>query len=903
MLPKINIYSSDFAAEEGSNTASFTFTRTGDLQNALSCSVAFAGTAVSGVDFEPMSETVNFAAGQDTVTLLINPKSDGKSEGAELVTCTIQDNVAYSIENASAKISIHDKGYVGDGFVAKLDDTFLLHSKPDAKHTIYLDFFGGDYYSYNTILSYNSDGDASNLSDAEKLEIQKIWAGIAEDFAPFNIDVTTETPADGALVNTGGDDDAWGVSLLIGEETTGYGFAWSGSEFPLDYAAPGYVSINSQFQDGIYPLTLIATGGSHEIAHTMGLSHDGPGSGRYYSGHDTTVGHWNTIMGLSTSGLTQFSKGDYANADNTEDDLSIIASDLNGISYIVDEHADERSFATELVKLDDGYGSLFAQGIISTSDDVDWFYFDHSGGSIVLNVDVAEFSPNLHAGAWLYDSNGGELIASTSESSLSAAIISPNLSAGRYYLKVDGIGNDSGGGYTDYGSLGQYEISSGVGVLASYDPDNQSAGDSIAGTTQFSSLSLGGLSGASVGNGMWEDVWALWWDARSQIDTSEYISFAVTPGGNEELALSSLSASFYSFSPGETHVTLRSSLDDFTNDIDSGKVLGGNSATLIEFDLETLPRVDASIEFRLHMTSESGSGFRYLTGSNYQYDTNAQGIKLVGRVLSQSNADTTPKIMGSFDFGYELTSTEVAVDATLTVTTSNVEDGQLVTLALNGKTYTGEVSANRAQIVVETTDLMELSAGAVSYTLSVSNSANIPAADYVSEFVYDLAAERPASAQRATNINEKVRLDQQFNELVNESSSEVAQIEIVSGPVRGSLENDAQGHWYYVPDQNYLGDDSFSFRATSSSGEVSEVMAFDLMVKDVPTIQPTPENPFSPSSSSSATDAVGRGNCSSNHGARIGDCGPNRRSFVWCNRRRCCACYPWGELGRRRTVS
>ena len=638
MLPKINIYSSDFVAEEGLSTASFTLVRTGDLQNELSCAVAFAGTAVSGVDFELLSETVNFAVGQDTVTLLINPKSDSTLEGAELVTCTIQDNAAYLIENASATISISDKGYVDDGFVAKLEDTFLLHSKPDAKHTIYLDFFGGDYYTYNTILPYNSDGDASNLSDAEKLEIQKIWVGIAEDFAPFNIDVTTETPADGALVNTGGDDDAWGVSLLIGEETTGYGFAWSGSEFPLDYEAPGYVSINSPYKDGIYPLDLIAAGGSHEIAHTMGLIHDGPGPGGYYSGHDTAVGHWNPIMGQSNSGLTQFSKGDYENADNTEDDLSIIASDLNGISYIIDEHADERSFATKLANLDDDYGSLFAQGIISTSADVDWFYFDHSGGSIVLNVDVAEFSPNLHAGAWLYDSNGVELIASTNESSLSAAIISSNLSAGRYYLKIDGIGNDSGGGYTDYGSLGHYSVSTGAAVIADFTPNGEYANSSVAGTSAIEEISLSDLSGNGFSNVYWSDSWALYWAGNDTLDLNQYIGFSVSYDNSEKvIRAEKLETSFYSLVSGTTTFVLRSSQDNFVSDIDTQSIAGYQNAELLSFDLSALSDLDPQTEFRIYVVG-GGEGYRYLTGDTWSFDKPGAGLELSARVI---DIDTT----------------------------------------------------------------------------------------------------------------------------------------------------------------------------------------------------------------------------------------------------------------------
>ncbi len=855
-MQSLSVQTIDYLAEEGRESGAFLVTRSGDLSTALSCTVNFGGTAQSGTDYEVIQTTVQFAAGQDSVVLTVNPLTDGSLEGSETVVCQLVDSVNYEIAQGTASLAIRDTGYKQDGFVAPLSESLSLNSLPEADHTIYLNFFGGDYYFNNNgtdgryVSPYDLDGNSASLSDQERFNIQQIWAAVAEDFAPFNINVTTETPLSGALTKSGDDDLNWGVSVLIGGDP-GYGFAWSGSYFSSNSDYPGYVSEKGSW--GYFDTELIAQAVSHEVGHTMGLQHDGPGDGGYYVGHDAGTGTWIPIMGIAKPGINQWSIGDYSGANNQEDDLAVITSSINGFGYRVDDHADSSAFATKLVILDDGFGTLFGQGIIEQNIDADWFQFSHTGGRLLLNVEPTGFAPNLDISATLYDSSSNVVKNGSINDSMSAFISLDDLAAGEYYLKVEGEGSSIGEGYSDYGSLGQYEITSGLGVLASYDPDSQSAGSTISGTTQFSSLSVGELSGSSVGNGSWDDVWALWWDARGSIDTSEYISFAVTPGANEELALSSLSASFYSFASGDTFVTLRSSLDGFASSIDARQVLDGNAATLIEFNLDSLPRVDDTIEFRLYMSSNSGAGYRYLTGSSYQYDTSAQGIKLVGRALSEMSVDTTPKIMGSFDFGAELTSSEVKVDATLNVTTSYVEDGQLVTLVLNGKTYTSEVSANQAQIVIEATDLIELNAGTVAYTLSVSNSDNIRAADYTSEFVYDLSVDIPASALRATNINEKVRLDQQFNELANDSSSEIALIEIVSGPIRGSLENDAQGHWYYVPDQNYVGNDSFSFRASGTSGEVSEVMVFDLIVKNLPTIQPTPENPFNPSSNSSAT--------------------------------------------------
>jgi hypothetical protein len=54
------------------------------------------------------------------------------------------------------------------------------------------------------------DGNTSNWSGSELYDILAIWRGVAEDFAPFDVDVTTEEPTDpnwikhGARVAVGG---------------------------------------------------------------------------------------------------------------------------------------------------------------------------------------------------------------------------------------------------------------------------------------------------------------------------------------------------------------------------------------------------------------------------------------------------------------------------------------------------------------------------------------------------------------------------------------------------------------------------------------------------------------------------------------------------------------------------
>jgi hypothetical protein len=62
---------------------------------------------------------------------------------------------------------------------------------------------------------------------------------------------------------------------------------------------------------------------SHEVGHTLGLSHDGvSGGSAYYSGTANKL--WAPIMGASYyCAVTQWSKGEYAGASNGEDDMAV----------------------------------------------------------------------------------------------------------------------------------------------------------------------------------------------------------------------------------------------------------------------------------------------------------------------------------------------------------------------------------------------------------------------------------------------------------------------------------------------------------------------------------------------------------------------------------------------------
>ena len=109
-----------------------------------------------------------------------------------------------------------------------LNNTFALESKPDATKTIYLDFDG--HHSVNNgwghdiqFPAFNRDGNVNSFSNSELIEIQKQFQHVAEDFLPFDVNVTTADPGIDALVRSGNGDDTWGVRALNTQSTDGFG--------------------------------------------------------------------------------------------------------------------------------------------------------------------------------------------------------------------------------------------------------------------------------------------------------------------------------------------------------------------------------------------------------------------------------------------------------------------------------------------------------------------------------------------------------------------------------------------------------------------------------------------------------------------------------------------------------
>jgi hypothetical protein len=348
------------------------------------------------------------------------------------------------------------------------DQTFQLHSVPGASKVIYLDFDGhvtsGTIWNGGADINsepYDIDGDTSSFSNTELDRIQYIWQRVAEDFAMYNIDVTTEDPGMEDLRRSGSGDAHYGTRVVVSPSSSWFGsaggvayvgsFNW-GSDTPCFVFSNHLGNGNEKY---------VSEASSHEVGHTLGLYHDGKSGGtEYYAGHFD----WAPIMGVGYyKPITQWSKGEYTGANNTEDDLARMQN--FGASYLSDDHGNSTSNATPLSGV-----NLSGSGIIEQRTDVDVFSFQTDAGDITINVDPAPRDVNLDVKLQLLNSSGG-VVAEKDEFNVSTESLSVNVNAGTYFIRIDGVGTgDPNTGYTDYASIGQYFISGTVVDNGANDP-------------------------------------------------------------------------------------------------------------------------------------------------------------------------------------------------------------------------------------------------------------------------------------------------------------------------------------------------------------------------------------------------------------------------------------------------
>jgi serine protease len=107
---QITVIATDAAAvEPGTDTGTFTFSRTGDTTASLAVSISLSGTAINGTSYQSIGNTVTFAAGASTATLTVTPLDNMTVDASRTVIVTLQPDTSYDVASpSSATVTIAD---------------------------------------------------------------------------------------------------------------------------------------------------------------------------------------------------------------------------------------------------------------------------------------------------------------------------------------------------------------------------------------------------------------------------------------------------------------------------------------------------------------------------------------------------------------------------------------------------------------------------------------------------------------------------------------------------------------------------------------------------------------------------------------------------------------------------
>lgn len=390
-----------------------------------------------------------------------------------------------------------------------------LHSRPNAKATIYLDFDG-------YVDDYKGNAAAANLSYiktpeyANRKAIPNIWRSVAEDFAIFDVDVTTEEPTIDKLVKSDADDEIYGKRVVF-DRRTGLNKWYTGAGGVSGLGAFGFRADRPAFIFG-EETDNVACQATHEVSHTLGLVHDGgevivpvgsevydPDTGKmvvieeeytipseYYSGQKVSLNcFWYPVMGGvptrdGADYINQFSNGNYVSATNNEDDFAVITGKIAGareenvvvfpkslypegekkgfwkLNLLPDDVGDDVSSATPY----DG-----ERMALISPEDVDVFSISAKAGEVAIYVspeyEGSSYGSSLDAMVELLDASGDILASSKNplqgdidDGEFRKAELKYTLvQDGVYYIRVSGTYHEVSGCATSaYGSVGPYKL-------------------------------------------------------------------------------------------------------------------------------------------------------------------------------------------------------------------------------------------------------------------------------------------------------------------------------------------------------------------------------------------------------------------------------------------------------------
>lgn len=331
----------------------------------------------------------------------------------------------------------------------------LLSSHPSAQAVVFLDFDGHAV----TGTSWNYNGPfACGTSGLNNSQITEVFNRVAEDYRPFNLNITTDsTKFLAAPPNRR-------MRVILTVTSSWYG------------AAGGVAFVNS-FTWGDdnpcfvfsallnYNVKNISEAASHEAGHTLGLFHQSSYDTNcnklsdYYAGEGSGEIGWAPIMGVGYyRNMTLWNNGPNSyGCTNYQSDLDIITAASNGFGYRTDDHSGNYDGATTAAFSNNEFTT---SGVIEKNTDVDVFKFTMLSfgrfqlSAIPYNVGTGNIGSDLDLQVTLYNTSQA-LLNVFNPGTLLSSVIDTSLGAGVYYIKVEGKGNQYA---PNYASLGSYSL-------------------------------------------------------------------------------------------------------------------------------------------------------------------------------------------------------------------------------------------------------------------------------------------------------------------------------------------------------------------------------------------------------------------------------------------------------------
>lgn len=338
----------------------------------------------------------------------------------------------------------------------------VLNSYPSAPAVIYLDFDGQTV----TGSSWNVNGPLylgpANMSDAQ---ITEVFNRVAEDYRPFNINITTDSTKYWAaplkqrmrIVLT----TSWEWYGRAGGVAYVNSFTW-GDNTPC-FVFSSLLGYNTKN---------VAEAAAHEAGHTLGLRHQSRydpvcnKTEEYNSGNGSGEIAWAPIMGVGyyRNQTTWHNGPNPYGCTNAQDDIAIITKAANGFGFRPDDHDAATRSATTITMSN---GKFTNEGVINNSTDEDMFELVMpTTGKLKLDVApnsvaAGDAGSNLDVSIKFYNSKS-QLINTFDQPQALSASIDTTLNAGTYFLSVSGTSNVF---TADYASVGGYSISGSYGTF------------------------------------------------------------------------------------------------------------------------------------------------------------------------------------------------------------------------------------------------------------------------------------------------------------------------------------------------------------------------------------------------------------------------------------------------------